>query len=399
MRAMKLLPWFLLAAEFVLGLLIIRFVRYTEIDWEAYMDEVKGPLNGDFDYYHLEGATGPLVYPAGFVYIFSLFYSLTNKGTMIKVGQYIFLALYLLELGVVFSIYKKLRKCCPPWVLVLLCLSRRIHSIFMLRLFNDPVAMLFLYICIYFAISQKWTTASFFFSLAVSIKMNILLFFPGFLLLLAHALGPVQTLLRLVVMVGIQVLLGLPFLLANPHAYLHRAFEFTRVFQYKWSVNLQFLPEDFFLSGQLAATLLALHLSTLIVFLLFKYTRNIGGPFAAARWKEWSFKPLRNKISSDYIVYVMFTSNFVGIVFSRTLHYQFYSWYWHTLPYLLFCTTLPTACRLVLLLLIELVWNLYPPSAVASLTLAAAHLTLLIYLLLSPAPAVEELEVKSKKIN
>jgi alpha-1,3-mannosyltransferase len=37
----------------------------TEIDWEAYMQEVEGFLNGTYDYTKLEGATGPLVYVTG----------------------------------------------------------------------------------------------------------------------------------------------------------------------------------------------------------------------------------------------------------------------------------------------------------------------------------------------
>lgn len=34
----------------------------TEIDWEAYMEEVEGVINGTYDYTKLQGATGPLVY-------------------------------------------------------------------------------------------------------------------------------------------------------------------------------------------------------------------------------------------------------------------------------------------------------------------------------------------------
>lgn len=33
----------------------------TEIDWEAYMEEVEGVINGTYDYTNLRGGTGPLV--------------------------------------------------------------------------------------------------------------------------------------------------------------------------------------------------------------------------------------------------------------------------------------------------------------------------------------------------
>jgi ALG3 protein len=48
----------LLAAEVALGLLIIRKVSYTEIDWVAYMQEVEGYLGGERDYLKLRGDTG-----------------------------------------------------------------------------------------------------------------------------------------------------------------------------------------------------------------------------------------------------------------------------------------------------------------------------------------------------
>ena len=52
----------------------------TEIDWKAYMDEVEGVVNGTYDYTQLRGDTGPLVYPAGFVYLFLGFYYATDLG-------------------------------------------------------------------------------------------------------------------------------------------------------------------------------------------------------------------------------------------------------------------------------------------------------------------------------
>lgn len=42
------------------------------------MEEVEGFLGGELDYMKLKGGTGPLVYPAGFVYLFSAIRWITN---------------------------------------------------------------------------------------------------------------------------------------------------------------------------------------------------------------------------------------------------------------------------------------------------------------------------------
>ncbi len=82
---------------------------------------------------------GPLVYPAGFVYVYAALRRLT--GGAVAAAQPLFAALYVATLAVVLSVYVRARVV-PPAALPLLCLSKRLHSIYVLRLFNDGVAML-----------------------------------------------------------------------------------------------------------------------------------------------------------------------------------------------------------------------------------------------------------------
>lgn len=51
------------------------------------MQEVEGYLTGERNYSNLKGDTGPLVYPAGFVYVFSILRWMTDDGTNILQGE------------------------------------------------------------------------------------------------------------------------------------------------------------------------------------------------------------------------------------------------------------------------------------------------------------------------
>ncbi|KAF9905920.1 dolichyl-P-Man:Man(5)GlcNAc(2)-PP-dolichol alpha-1,3-mannosyltransferase [Linnemannia zychae] len=370
----------LLLFEVLLNVVIIKKIPYTEIDWVAYMQEVSGYLKGETDYTKLRGDTGPLVYPAGFVYIYSTLYYATEFGENILRGQWIFMGLYLMTLVVVFSIYAK-DKSIPPFVLIPLCLSKRLHSIYVLRLFNDPVAMFFLYAATLAFLNRKWTLSSTLFSVAVSIKMNILLFFPAFGFLIWQTQGIIGTIAQLAIMVLIQVLLSLPFTLHHPRSYLNKAFEFSRVFQYQWTVNWKFLDEEVFLSSNWAKCLLAGHIFVLFAFVFLRWGRSEGGIFAVIK-KGFTSSPSVLAIHAQYmqpthVLTILFTSNFIGIVFARSLHYQFYAWYMMTLPYLLWQTRIPVVVSVLLLGAIEWSWNVFPATSQSSGVLAASHLIIL----------------------
>ncbi|KAM6062936.1 dol-P-Man:Man(5)GlcNAc(2)-PP-Dol alpha-1,3-mannosyltransferase [Chlamydotis macqueenii] len=375
-------------AEGGVNLWVIRRVPYTEIDWKAYMEEVEGFANGTLDYTQLKGDTGPLVYPAGFVYIFLGLYYATGRGTDIRLAQYVFAGLYLLNLLLVFRIYCRTNKV-PPYVFFFMCCaSYRIHSIFVLRLFNDPVAMAILFLAINLFLEERWSWGCLLFSLAVSVKMNILLFAPGLLFLLLQRFGLLGCIPKLCICALLQVILGLPFLLVNPVGYLTRSFDLGRQFQFKWTVNWRFLPEEVFHNRAFHAALLLAHLAGLALFALHRWHRSKDSILALLKDPAERKHP-SPPLTVNNIIFVLFSSNFLGVCCSRSLHYQFYVWYFHTLPYLLWCTPTPKLThmpKVLLLGVIELCWNTYPSTVCSSLSLHICHGLVLLQLWYGTAP-------------
>ena len=82
------------------------------------MQQVSQYLNGERDYTLIKGGTGPLVYPAAHVYIYSILYKLTDGGENILLAQILFAWLYLAILTVVMACYRMAKVRNPPAVCV-----------------------------------------------------------------------------------------------------------------------------------------------------------------------------------------------------------------------------------------------------------------------------------------
>lgn len=186
--------------------------------------------------------------------------------------------------------------------------------------------------------------------------------------------------------VVLQLMLGLPFLLQHPRSYLSKAFEFSRIFLLKWSVNWAFLPEAAFRSKAVAICLLLAHLSLLLMFAQYRWCKEDGGllRLLLRRLKGRGQPEITAKQDSagradsvKQILAVVFCGNLIGIACARTLHFQFYSWYFHSVPLLLWHTNMFSPLRVVLFVCIEVVWNTFPPAVWSSACLLFCHLTIL----------------------
>lgn len=338
-------------------------------------------------------------------------------------AQYIFTALYLSQLYLTFEIFSKTKKI-PPYAVILSTLtSYRIHSIFVLRLFNDPIAVFLFYLSLTLFLKNRWIYGSIFYSLAVSVKMNILLYAPCLLLAYLTNLSLVDTARNLFVCGFVQLILGLPFLYGNFWGYLKGSFDFGRIFEHKWTVNYRFLHRDLFENPYFHFSLLLLHVILLIAFLpgikryLLSYSklytvidqlRNDTKRKETKRKKdeksqkkfldgfEDQLKPSdtkrKDKITRDsaketyeidfskvaqLFVLPFFVTNLIGVACSRSLHYQFYSWYFHSLLYLVHCTPYRKPVNFLILAVIEFCWNTYPSTVYSSALLHVCHIAII----------------------
>jgi len=365
---------------------------YTEIDWRTYMEQVALVQNGERRYDRLRGAQGPLVYPAGFVWLYGGLSRLTDGGNDIRLAQYVFAFLFVFDTIVMAVLYALAEV--PALALPLVALSRRAHSVFALRLFNDGPCATVAHVAIILLAVDRTFAACVAYSLAVSIKMSALLYAPAWYVVLVAKEGHLGALQGVALCALVQFLVALPFLRADPVAYVSAAFNFGRGFKHKWSVNFKWVPcstvvetdladcEGVFSSKAFQASLLLGHGLALVAFAKWRWRRDFLGIF----FPFFGSPPI--SYSRKAVVVMLFSCNFVGLAFARSLHFQFCVWYVKSLPILAFATKLPRFLKLALLVAIELAWNPWGSSetstVASSLLLTVAHLVLLVALFVAP---------------
>jgi len=165
------------------------------------------------------------------------------------------------------------------------------------------------------------------------------------------------------------VLLAVPFLKENAIGYISRAFELTRQFLFKWTVNWRFLGEEAFLSRRFSIALLAVHLSLLVLFVSSCWLRPSGlNPLQFAK-KFVAGQHFRVKLSDRFVMTTLLASMTVGLLCARTLHYQFFAYLSWSTPYLLWEAGFHPVLIYAIWAVQEWAWNVYPSTNGSSITI------------------------------
>lgn len=439
----------LVGLELLLGGLHIALEETAIFDFDAYMEQASMIMQGQLNYSAVRGDTGPLVYPAGHVAVYAGIHAATRwnvthwtteyepkaipgyeqrvhrpAGTIFAL-QLLFLALYAALTGLHGAGLVQ-HTGLPWWLWLLVVLARRSRTVFVLGLFNDGVAAVCMAAALLAMSRRRWSAGCVAFSLAVSVKMNNLLFAPGVAFLLLHYTGPVGCAWHILQCAAVQGVLAAPFLATFPLQYIAGAFNLGRMFDPQWSVNFRFLPDAYFSSKPWALVLLCGQLAMLAWFaarrwaapalatsapaqshvidglpctvhgagedsrgtLTVRVAAHGGSPCAgvvvhlppgAGVATLQGQGPLLRRLVARHILFVLATSNVIGVVFARSLHFQFLVWYWHCSLFLLACAaqSVHWAAPLLTGLLLLLGWDEHPPQPWSAALVASAHVALL----------------------
>jgi len=375
---------------------IIWKVPYTEIDWVAYMEQITQFVGGERDYTKIEGGTGPLVYPAAHVYTFTGLYYITGEGKNIFLAQQIFAVLYMATLTLVMLCYWKAKV--PPYVFPLLILSKRLHSVFVLRCFNDCFAAFFLWLAIYFFQRRLWTFGVVAYAWGLGIKMSLLLVLPAVAVILFQGRGLWGSLRLLWLVVQVQIAIAIPFIGKNARGYFGRAFELSRQFKYEWTVNWRMVPEDIFLSRSFALALLAGHVAVLLVFILTRWLRPTGrslpsliAPLLRGKspFTQREELAIAGRLTPEFVTTTILSANVIGLLFARSLHYQFYAYVAWATPYLVWRMQPNAVFVWTFWALQEYAWNVFPSTTYSSTVVVATLFVAVVGAYLAPAAETE----------
>lgn len=204
--------------------------------------------------------------------------------------------------------------------------------------------------------------------------MSLLLVLPALGVVLFLTRGVLTGIRQASLMAQLQVLIAVPFASVNLRSYLGRAFEFSRVFFFKWTVNWRFVGEETFLDKGFHISLLVGHISVLSAFVLTRWLNSTGRSVQtmitrALRGEEplGDIQQLVSKrVTPQFVLTTILTSNVIGILFARSLHYQFFAYLGWSTPFLLWRSGMHPILQYILWVAQEWAWLVYPSTDLSS---------------------------------
>ena len=293
-------------------------------DWPAHLHHVEQYyIENTTNYNELMHYHGPCTYPAGFMYLYTPLYLLSNSS--LQLFQVIWALLESLQYIVIYKIIRKVDL--PIYLSILPILSNRLHLYNVRVVINDFPVVFLMFLTVYMILNKRYTLASLLYSFVLSNKLNFIFYSPAILVVYLGNLGIKSTILQLIIMGISHLLIALPFLIKEPIAYLSNAYDIGRTLLWEKTRAFKFV-------GRLVYDNKLFHIGLLaiIALLLFIYViRSLYGHFVKIKYSKYQQEEL---IVNRLNVHVLFFINYLFVSFARGLYTPFMCWYFYSFPLL-----------------------------------------------------------------
>ena len=185
---------------------------------------------------------GPVAYPGGAVYVYTLINLISGRNVTWAFGQYMHIIIDVFRTWLLVKVYKlaygkKLMKENNLYIFALMLMQSKYKFCSVIFNFNDSIVQLVALISIYFHLKSNQWLAIFFMGFASSIKFSAFLYIPGGMLVSAFEYGIFSAFTYLIGIFAVQFLFGLEFMLKNAKGYFLMAYDFDRKFAQSESIN------------------------------------------------------------------------------------------------------------------------------------------------------------------
>jgi alpha-1,3-mannosyltransferase len=320
-----------------------------------------------FMHYH-----GPNTYAAGFLYLYTPLYWIT--GGSLAGFQLMWAVLEVVAMWVVYRIAKVADL--PVLLAALLpVVSNRLHLYNVRVVINDISALVpMLVVVLLIARSAKAPTlswkshlaASCLYSFVLANKLNFVFYGPGLAASYLLLGGFRYMMVHGVVVGSVQVILGLPFLVADPSAYLRWAYDVRRELLWEKTRNMKFVGREIYESPWFGVVLMLV----MAIFLVFYFGRLF-----------WVYLVRRRRVTPVVIVHAFAFGNFVCVALARGLYTPFMCWYFYLFPAVCLMAGMPASYTLAFFVAHEYLFRFFPHSLTYEMTATWVYLLVNIFVL------------------
>jgi len=317
---------------------IMLFSTYQDDDYYSYIEQAQTIREGNLNYDAISGRSGPVAYPAlnSYLHLFYLNKYITDDGQYYTTARAICSLVHLITMYFIVRIYQLAFKDKPKLtnLVVLHCFSFISLQAFSEKIFNDSYVTLYTVIAIYLFQTQFVFLGCISVSLAIGFKANALIYLPAVYLLASKSRGIFIGTLYVMMTLALQVGYAYPFLSVYPQEYINRSYDFGRVYVHGHNFFWKFVPPFIIRLPVFNASLLLAQLGLLCFYLFSKWLKLKDCFSQLGIWPIKLF-PKYAEQDSFYVAEVFFLCNFIGMVCARGIFFQYMTWFWFSVPFVL----------------------------------------------------------------